>query len=75
MHPGVDRGFGHRQDGAGQKDPADDLEYELKIRHDTLPLLGAILHGQGKNRLNRNGFLTNASAMGCPFADIPEWHQ
>jgi hypothetical protein len=42
MHPGIDCCFGHRKDSAGRKNITDDPEYELKIRHDTLPFPGVM---------------------------------
>jgi hypothetical protein len=75
MKPGVKDGQPTRDDRADNKYGAEQARHALKVRHDTLPLLGTIVSDQSKNRLKRNGNLTIASAMGCPFADSPECHK
>jgi hypothetical protein len=72
MQPGVKNSKASGKDCTDKKDGAEQAQHALKISHDTLPLSGGILHGQSKNRPKRNGKLTIASAMGCPFADIPD---
>jgi hypothetical protein len=66
VKPGVQNGEASRDNRADKKDGAEQAQHALKVRQDTLPLLGVFMTQRGKHPVIVDGFLTKSKRRNMP---------